>query len=118
MNRALLMGRSVSCAAFECFSMFLEWAVQYRTGLPRVVHYLDDFLFAGPAGSGHCHQLHAAFQNLTEEMGVLLGCEKSEGPCQVLTFLGTELDTVAQTSCFPPGKLADLLQRVTAFQNK
>lgn len=49
-DRALPMGCSISCSAFECFSSFLEWALRDRVGHDSTVHYLDDFLFAGPGG--------------------------------------------------------------------
>lgn len=61
MDRALLMGCSVSCAAFEYFSTFLEWAIKHWAGLPGAAHYLDDFLFVGPPGSGHCQHLLTSF---------------------------------------------------------
>lgn len=47
MDRAVPMGCSVSCAAFERFSTFLEWALQHHTGLMDIVHYMNDFLFPG-----------------------------------------------------------------------
>ena len=47
MDKAMPMGCSVSCAAFECFSSFLEWALKCRVRLSHVIHYLDDFLFCG-----------------------------------------------------------------------
>lgn len=76
--------------------------VKRQSGLPGVVHYLDDFLFVGAAGSGHYQRLLTAFQQLTRELGVLLVQDKTEGPTQWLTFLGIELNTLAQTSCLPP----------------
>lgn len=87
MDRALHMGCSVSCAAFEAFSSFLEWALQRRIGLDGVVHYLDGFLFV-ERGSGCCKALMDDFQDVVEELGVPLAHEKTEGPCKVLTFLG------------------------------
>lgn len=61
-DRALPMGCSVSCSAFERFSSFLEWALKQRSGCESAVHYLDDFLFVGPAGSGQCTALLVEFQ--------------------------------------------------------
>lgn len=102
------MCSSVSCAAFEAFSSFLEWVVCDRSGSANVVHYLDGFLFMGPAGSKLCHQLLATFQANSKELGVPLAQEKTEEPINKLTFLGIELDTVAQCSRLPPDKLDTL----------
>lgn len=85
-DRALPMGCSVSCSAFEKFSSFLEWALQRRTGLHSTAHYLNDFLFAGRLGSGHCLYLMGELQSLAEELGVPLAHEKTEGLSAVLTF--------------------------------
>ena len=59
-----------------------------------VVHYLDDFLFCGTCGTSQCACFMTSFQEMTKELGVPLAEEKTEGLCQVLTFLGTELDTI------------------------
>lgn len=82
------MGRSVLCFAFEWFSTFLEWAHRDRTGLASVVHYLDNFLFAGPAGSGICGFFLHAFENLAVDLGVPLVEDKTEGPARHLMFFG------------------------------
>lgn len=60
-DRALPMGCSISCSAFERLSTFLEWALRDRSGLAMVVHYLDDFLLTGPADSNICGFLLHAF---------------------------------------------------------
>lgn len=111
MNRALPMGCSVSCAAFEKFSSFLEWVLQQCTGLQTTKHYLDDYLLTGPAESGQCAQLLQAFVELSGELGVPLAHEKKEGPTSRLIFLSIELDTNQQTSILPGKKLEELRVR-------
>lgn len=88
MDRALPMGCSVSCAAFEKFSSFLEWALRQRMGALDSAHYLDDFLVAGPDGSPQCARMLQDFVELAADVGFPLAHEKTEGPAQVLTFLG------------------------------
>lgn len=107
-DKAMPMGCSVACAAFECFSSFLEWALRDRTGLGGVTHYLDDFLLASARDTGNCVVLLRAFASLAEDLGVPLAAEKTEGPTTQLTYLGILLDTVAQTSSLPPDKLVAL----------
>lgn len=112
------MGCSIFCSAFEQFSAFLEWALGDKSGLKTVVHYLDGFLFAGPAGSGNCGNLLRAFMSLTRELGVPLAEDKTEGPAKQLTFLGIELDTEALTSRLPLEKLYDLREVLLSFMRK
>ncbi|KAM4652048.1 uncharacterized protein O3C94_014383, partial [Discoglossus pictus] len=88
----LPMGCSISCSFFEKFSTFLHWVLCIKTGLHSVVHYLDDFLFVGSADSADCLSLMQGFKDLAEEFGIPLAVDKSEGPCQVLSFLGIEVD--------------------------
>lgn len=52
MDRALPMGCSISCAAFERFSSFLEWALRQQTHSTHTAYYLDDFLLVSSLGSG------------------------------------------------------------------
>ncbi|XP_070586874.1 uncharacterized protein [Erythrolamprus reginae] len=111
-DRALPMGCSVSCSLFEKFSSFLEWAHVKSSGIRSVVHYLDDFLFAGPAGSDECQRGMAGFQGLCGDLGVPLAHEKTEGPTTRLTFLGIEVDSVAQTCRLPEDKLVRLRDTV------
>lgn len=47
-DHCLPMGCSISCALFEVFSSFFEWAVREAAGVNSVIHYLDDFLCVGP----------------------------------------------------------------------
>lgn len=61
-DMCLPMGCSISCHYFELFSSFLEWVVRYETGSTAVTHYLDDFLFVGPADSQHCSFLLDTFR--------------------------------------------------------
>lgn len=63
-DTCLPMGCSLSCTLFELFSSMLEWAVRQRCGLKSTAHYLDDFLWAGPAGSGQCKALLTTFVTL------------------------------------------------------
>lgn len=99
------MGLSISCHHFEHFSSVLEWLVQSRMGVAHTAHYLDDFLFSGPPGTGTCERLLKTFMDTCQELGVPLAHEKTEGPDKCLTFLGVELDSKAQQSRLPQAKL-------------
>ncbi|KAJ1214052.1 hypothetical protein NDU88_001680 [Pleurodeles waltl] len=53
-DKCMPMGCAVSCSLFETIACFLEWALKENNPLGSSLHYLDDFLFIGKAGSGEC----------------------------------------------------------------
>lgn len=108
LDKALPMGPANSCKNFEGFSCFLEWAIKTKAGSHFVAHYLDDFLFLGPTGSGSCARLLAQFEEQCGELGVPLARGKTEGLPSPLTFLGVELDSVQQCSRLPKDKPVNL----------
>lgn len=75
-DKCLPMGCSLSCAIFEKFSTFLEWATVENSGLDTLSHYLDDFIFARSKGSGNCYNLMRSFQSICTECGIPLAVEK------------------------------------------
>lgn len=107
-DTCLPMGCSISCKFFETFSKFLEWAFRRESGSSSVTHYLDDFFFVGSAGSMACSDLLTSFCSLMERFGVPLSTEKTEGPSQVMSFLGIEIDTTEMIFRLPGDKLERL----------
>ena len=63
-DKCLPMGCAILCAYFEALSTFLEWLVGMQHPEGGRLHYLDDFLFVGKAGSGHCQGLLDTFSSL------------------------------------------------------
>ena len=61
---------------------------------PPYIHYLDDFLFCGSAGSGKCTQNLASALTKCRDLGVTVAEHKTQGPSTLLAFLGIEIDTV------------------------
>ena len=70
----------------------LEW-IALRVGVTEL-HYLDDFLTMGRAGSEECARNLQLLVELCRELGVPLKWQKVEGPSTTLTFLGIVFDTV------------------------
>lgn len=83
--------------------------IQLLSGMgPEDIHYLDNFFFSGSLGSCHCADLLSSF---CFWFCGPISWGKTEGPVQRLTFLGFELDTMAQASCLPDAKLVRLAAR-------
>lgn len=111
-DKAMPMGCSIVCSAFETFSTFLDWALRFRTNSSGVTHYLDDFLLMGKPSTGECASLLEAFSFLAQELGVPLAADKTKGPTMRLTYLGIELDTIAQSSRLPGEKVTALKETI------
>lgn len=111
-DRCLPMGCSISCALFETFISFFEWAVRDVSGINSIIHYLDDFLCVGPAGSNICAVLLGTLQHLADRFGVPLASEKTEGPTALITFLGIEIDSIRMECRLPRDKLEKLKEEV------
>lgn len=117
-DKCLPMGCSLSCAIFEKFSTFLEWATVENSGLDTLSHYLDDFIFAGSKGSGNCYNLMSSFQSICIEIGVPLAVEKTQGLVTSLTFLGIKIDTNQMCIRIPKEKILELKGLLEAFMVK
>ncbi|XP_075694193.1 uncharacterized protein LOC142660963 isoform X2 [Rhinoderma darwinii] len=111
-DMCLPMGCSISCSYFEMFASFLEWVVRLESGCDSVIHYLDDFLFVGPGGSGLCSTLLRVFRQVMSRFGVPISEDKTEGPLTVLSFLGIEIDSERMIFRLPDDKLARLVTQV------
>ena len=82
------MGASISCALFESFSTVLHWFVQVKSKNNNILHYLDDFVFGGKAGTDECLDTLEVFKTSCESWGFPLADDKTVNPTEVLIFLG------------------------------
>ena len=89
-----------------------------QAGLSWSIHYIDDFLTAGRAGTGECANNLSTIKSTCEWLGVLLKWSKVEGPTTELTFLGIVLDTVRGEVRLPQEKLDQLISLVSAWSHR
>ena len=78
-----------------------------RSGIERLIRYLDDFLFVARSAEAMRAILDAA-QQLFSDFGLVVNTDKTEGPLQRIAFLGIQLDSVAQTLSCTPARVAEL----------
>ena len=118
-DKCLPFGCAISCNLFEKFATALEWIVRDRTGDNNLLHYLDDFLFAGKNDSNDCLKLLQSFREICSTLGVPLAEDKTVGPCTVLCFLGFEIDTIEMTIKIPSQKVLDIRVKLfSVLQNR
>ena len=95
----------------------LEWVLS-QDGLSWSIHYIDDSLTAGCAGTDECANNLRTMKSTCEWLGVSLKWSKVEGPTTELTFLGTVLDTIKGEIRLPQEKLGQMAFLVSAWSHR
>ncbi len=109
LDAALPFGLHSAPKIFSAVADGLLWLLHSK-GAVHSIHYLDDFLLLGPAGSPACAVALQEFLALCSHLGVPVTEEITEGPASTVTFLGIELDTVANQLRLPEDKRRELAE--------
>ena len=112
------MGLSFSCKLFETFSTAVHWIIDHKLGGSGCVHFLDDFLFVGPANSPLCLQTLEMFLTMSKQIGLPIKADKTVFPTTTLTFLGLDLDSELMEIRLPLDKLGKLKDQFNHFKLK
>ena len=95
-DRALPFGLRSAPKLFSALTGAMMW-ILHRKGVRTVLHYLDDFLLLGPPDRQVCRNNLELTLSLCQELGFPVAPEiQTEGLSTSITFLGVELDSVAQ----------------------
>ena len=113
----LPFGMRSSPFIFNTFADSLEWIARKRAGLDNMLHYLDDYFFTGETEK-KCDQSLTQFDRLCESLKIPLAEDKKEGPAEVITFLGIEIDTVHKCCRLPSQKFQRLLVTLKVWESK
>ena len=100
---------------FNRLASAIHWVLENNYGVQHLLHYLDDFLTAGPANTEICQQNLTNMLSLCHKINVPVKGEKVEGPTTRLTFLGIVLDTVAMTASISGDRKCSLLASLQEF---
>lgn len=96
----------------------VEWIILNRYNVADLMHYLDDFLTAGPAGSNQCAQNLQTSLAVCGSLGLPLHPGKCIGPVTRLVVLGIELDSIEQSARLPAEKLANLQELIQSWRSR
>jgi hypothetical protein len=88
-----------------------------KKGLKAIVVYLDDFLVMA-ATFQECLQAYSLLIQTLRSLGFQINWQKVVDPCQKVTFLGVNIDTVAGTVALDPSKLTSFIDCVKEFRQK
>lgn len=93
----------------------MEWILLHRHHLTDLLHYLDDFITAGPPNSDQCARNLLTAQTVCRTSGLPLNPDKCVGSATRLVVLGIELDSIEQYACLPEDKLVALRELITSW---
>lgn len=99
------MGFTLSCHYFESFSTFVNWVVDREISNVKSLHYLDDFLFIGRAGSDDCFSAISKCIHIADYLGIPLAHEKTVYPTELIEFLGITINSVSMEFYLPGEKI-------------
>ena len=64
---------------FNAMADTLNWYL-HQCGIPKILHYLDDFITIGPPGFPICQESMATLNRVCTELGVPIAKRKCDGP--------------------------------------
>ena len=79
-DKVMPFGCSISCASWEKVSTFLESVAKHQSLFEDLNHYVDDFLFAGKAGTNNCLIIMKNFFFCCDQMGFPIASLKTVWP--------------------------------------
>ena len=106
---ALPFGLRSAPYIFNSVAELVEWILLINYHLPDLLHYLDDFITAGPPNSPQCKLNLSTASSVCAALGLPLHPSKKVGPTTCMVTLGIELDSVNQLARLPNDKLTSLL---------
>lgn len=112
----LPFGMRSSPFIFNTFADTLEWIARNEARVRRMLHYLDDYFLRGRQSRNM--QSMNRFDRLCEALHVPLAEEKKEGPAEVITFLGIEIDTIDKCCRLPSDKFQRLMVTLKVWSSR
>ena len=103
---------------FNQYAEALHWILQNNYQLSHLIHYLDDYLLMGPPRNHQCQKHLCSFLATCTSLGIPVAMDKLEGPSTTLTFLGLELDSVAQEIRLPQPKRDAILEELHTWSSQ
>ena len=82
-----------------------------------ILPYLDDWLVISPTEEQVIRDTAMLLGHVDMRLGLTVNFTKSNlTPCQVVSYLGLVLDSVAMRACFSPKRVATILQLLQRFR--
>ncbi len=102
---------------FSALADALTWVMR-KNGVSWVEHYIDDFITVGAPGGPSCIKNSEEMHEICRQVGLPVEPDKDEGPATSITFLGLELDSIAQEIRLPEDKLTSLRALLKSWRGR
>ena len=112
----LPFGLRSSVNRFCSVSDMIMWILRNNYNVVNATHYLDDFLFAGSAGTSNCLNSINIATKLFENLSIPLSPEKYVAPTTTITYLGITIDSQAMEIRLPDEKLESIMALLVSWQ--
>ena len=96
----------------------VEWILLNTHNVSDLLHYLDDFITAGPPATNQRAENLAISMAVCSSLGLPLHPDKCIGPSTRLVVLGIELDSMAQVARFPLDKLCAIQELIQSWRDR
>ena len=103
---------------FDQFSSAIEWIIQHKLNIPRVIHILDDFFLATPPPRTNCMTALCRVLHLFSVLNIPVPPGKTFPAFTSLEFMGILLDSKAMEARLPQDKLARLKTALNNWSHK
>ena len=122
-DKVLPFGLRSAPSIFNKFSDALEWILLNKRKISFVCHILDDFLLIEPPAAmppfdSTCQQSLTDMLSTFETINIPIAQGKTQGPSQVLEFMGILLDTIKMQARLPTDKIEKLHAIFGQFQHR
>ena len=111
----LSFGLCSSPAIFNQYADTLEFAM-WANGISDLLHYLDDYFTAGPAGSGKCQHNISTMAQVCRELEFTMNPTKVTDPSPITCFLGINIDLCKGVVCIDPECLEEIMHELVSFK--
>ena len=91
---------------------FPMWA----NGISDLLHYLDDYFTAGPAGSGECQHNISTMVKVCRELGFAVNPTKVTDPSPITCFLSIDIDSCKGVAHIDPEHLEAITHELVGFK--
>ena len=100
---------------FNSVADLVEWILLNNFKVPDFLHYLHDFITAGPPDSPQCAQNLSTVLLVCDRLGLPLHPGKCVGHTPLLAVQGIELDSLTQGAHLPDEKLQSLKELIHSW---
>ena len=115
---ALPFGLCSAPYLFNSVADMVEWILLNLHDVSNLLHYLDDFITAGPPNSDQCALNLSTSVRVCKSLGFPLHPNKCIGPSTVLVVLGVELVSNEHVVRLPTGKLLALQELIASWLSR